>query len=250
MKPTHFLIAGAAALASAACNAEQQPQGTSGGATGPVQTVERPASGDWSEAVTMTNEGGFVMGNPNARVKLVEFGSMTCPACAAFDETGMPPLIDKYVKSGRVSFEFRNFVRDPFDLTASLVARCGGTASFFALTRALFADQSNWFGRIQGVTPEQNQAMQAMAPAQQFGEIAKIAGFSQFAAMRGVPSAKTSACLADESEINRLVQMNSETTNQYPNFTGTPAFVINGKMLDKTANWQTLEPQLKAALGS
>ena len=66
------------------------------------------------------------MGNPNAEVKLVEFGSMTCPHCAEFDEQGGKPLIDNYVKNGQVSFEFRNFVRDPFDMTASLIARCGG----------------------------------------------------------------------------------------------------------------------------
>ena len=249
MKPFYVLAAAAAIVASAACNAEKGTDGAAA-ASGPSQAVAPPKDGDWTKIVSQTADGGFVMGNPNAAVKLVEFGSMTCSHCADFEEAAGEPLLANYVKGGKVSFEFRNFVRDPFDLTAALVARCGGTASFFPLTRALFADQSNWFGRIQGVTPEQNQAMQGMAPAQQFGEIAKIAGFQQFAAMRGVPSAKTSACLADESEINRLVQMNSDATNQYPNFTGTPAFVINGKMLDKTANWQTLEPQLKAALGS
>ncbi len=249
MKPFYVLAAAGAIAASAACNAEKGTDG-SAAASGPAQAVAPPKDGDWTKMVTKTAEGGFVMGNPNAAVKLIEFGSMTCPHCADFEEEAGKPLVDNYVKNGKVSFEYRNFVRDPYDLTASLVARCGGTASFFPLTRALFADQSNWVGLVQGITPEQNQALQAMAPAQQFGEIAKIAGFPQFAAMRGVPSAKTSACLADETEINRLVQMNSDVTSQYPNFSGTPGFVINGKLLDKTANWQTLEPQLKAALGS
>ena len=82
MKRIHFLIAGATALAAGACSGEQKPQAGADGATGPVQKVERPASGDWSEAVVATNEGGFVMGSPEAPVKVVEFGSMTCPACA------------------------------------------------------------------------------------------------------------------------------------------------------------------------
>ena len=47
------------------------------------------------------------------------------------------PLIDNYVKTGQVSYEFRNYVRDPFDLTASLIARCNGAKSFFPLARAL-----------------------------------------------------------------------------------------------------------------
>jgi protein-disulfide isomerase len=44
--------------------------------------------------------------------------------------------------------------------------------------------------------------------------------------------------------------MAGDATTRFPDFKGTPAFVINGKMLDKTATWDSLEPQLKAALGT
>lgn len=248
MKPIHFLLAGAAALAGAACNAEQQPQGSAGGATGPVQSVERPASGDWSEAVTPTNEGGFIMGNPDAAVKLVEFGSMTCPHCGEFDETGVPPLVDKYVKSGKVSFEFRNFVRDPYDITAALIVRCNGAKSFFPLTRAMFEDQNEWTAKLQQVPADQMQALQTMEPAQQFAAIAKWAGFQQFAAMRGVPTAKSSQCLANQAEIDKLVQMTSDATSQYK-VPGTPSFLINGKLVENASDWKNLEPEIQQALG-
>ena len=66
--------------------------------------------------------------------------------------------------------------------------------------------------------------------------------------MRGVPTAKSTACLTDQNQVNKLVQMNSDTTNQYPDFQGTPGFIINGKLLKDTASWETLEPQLKDAL--
>lgn len=250
MKPFHVLVAAAAIVASAACNAEKGTDGGAAATSGPAKPVAAPKDGDWTKLVTVTDAGGFLMGNPAAPVKLVEYGSMTCPHCADFEEAGVKPLLANYVKGGNVSFEFRNFVRDPFDLTAALVARCGGTGSFFALTRALYADQDNWIGRIQSAPPAQTQAMQGMAPAQQFGAIAKIAGFPQFAAMRGLPSAKTSACLANEQEINRLVQMNSDVTSQFPQFPGTPSFTINGELVDKAASWPALEPKLKAALGS
>ena len=49
-----------------------------------------------------------MMGNPNAKVKLIEIGSLTCPHCREFDEKGVPTLIDKYVKTGQVSWEFRH----------------------------------------------------------------------------------------------------------------------------------------------
>lgn len=248
MKPIHLFVAVAAVLASAACNAEKgNDAGSPAGEK--VEAVAPPKGGDWTQIVTATPAGGFQMGNPNAAVKLVEFGSMTCPHCAAFDEEGVPTLIDKYVKSGRVAFEFRNYVRDPYDLTASLIARCNGAKSFFPLTRALFTDQKNWVAKLQTIPPQQQQAMTGLGPDRQFVEIAKAAGFQQWAAMRGLPSAKSSTCLADQAEINKLVQMTSDATSEYPEFPGTPTFVINGKMVEKAAAWEQLEPKLRDALG-
>ena len=46
------------------------------------------------------------MGNPAAAVKLVEYGSLSCPHCAHFAESGFKPLVDKYVDSGKVSYEY------------------------------------------------------------------------------------------------------------------------------------------------
>ena len=87
-----------------------------------VEQIAAPNGGDWAQTVTATPAGGFLMGNPDAKVKLVEYGSMTCGHCATFSEEGAPKLIEKYVKSGQVSFEFRNFVRDGADMAAALVS--------------------------------------------------------------------------------------------------------------------------------
>ena len=247
MKATHLLVAAAAILASAACNAEKNDSG--GGGAAQARGVPPPKGGDWTQMVKPTAAGGFQMGNPNAAVKLIEFGSMTCPHCREFDEKGAAPLIGKYVKTGRVAYEFRNYVRDPFDLAGALITRCNGARGFFPLTRAMYKDQLNWITKLQGVPPAQMQALSNLGPNKQFLEIAKLAGFQQWAAMRGVPSAKANACLANETEVNRLVQMNSDATTQFPDFQGTPTFILNGKMLDKTATWETLEPQLRKAVG-
>ena len=105
----------------------------------------------------------------------------------------MPPLIDNYVKSGQVSWEFRNYVRDAFDLAASLVARCNGAKSFFPLTRALYKDQPTWVAKIQAAPQAQLEAAAEPAANQQFVELAKVAGFQDWAAARGVPVAKTTS---------------------------------------------------------
>ncbi|QIL01790.1 thioredoxin domain-containing protein [Sphingomonas sinipercae] len=249
MKRISILLIGAAALSLAGCNDDKAGGNAATGSaqSGPVEKVARPADGDWSQAVAATHEGGFVMGNPDAKVKLVEFGSMTCPHCRDFDENGVPKLIDTYVKTGQVSFEFRNYVRDPYDIAAALIARCNGAKSFFPLTRGLYKDQEDWFMKLQKMPADQQQALQTLPPEKQFAAIADAAGFPAWAAMRGVPSAKSSQCLADQNAINKLVQMNSDATQQY-NVPGTPAFVINGELVPDAAAWNTLKPAIDKAL--
>lgn len=247
MKPSHFLAGAMALVAIAGCNSKQ-------GDAAPTQPVKLeqiapPKGGDWTQVVNPTPEGGFMMGNPNAKVKLIEFGSLTCPHCREFDETGADPLINTYVKSGNVSYEFRNYVRDAFDLTATLIARCNGAKGFFPLMRALFNDQPNWVAKIQETPQAQLEGLQNLPPNRQFVEMAKIAGLQQWAAMRGVPQAKSTQCLTDENSVNQLVQMTSNVTNDYPNFSGTPNFVINGKLDEKIAGWKQLDAALRTALG-
>ncbi|HEX8262031.1 MAG TPA: thioredoxin domain-containing protein, partial [Allosphingosinicella sp.] len=114
-----------------------------------------PTAVDWGRTVVATPEGGFRMGNPNARVKLVEYGSLTCGHCAAFSRQGMAPLVATYVKSGRVSYEYRNFILNGLDVAASLVARCGGPARFFPVADKFYATQPQWMGRVSALTAAQ-----------------------------------------------------------------------------------------------
>ena len=247
---TMFIALAAASFMTVACNAEKgADKGAAASST--VKPVAPPKDGNWSTVVSETNAGGFLMGNPNAKVQVVEFGSMTCPHCAEFDHEAMKTLTENYVKSGRVSLEFRNFVRDPYDVAASLVARCGGTTSFFGLTRGLYADQRDWIAKIQSADPAAMQQIQTLPPNQQFGEIARIAGFQDWAAMRGLPAEKTAACLANQSEVDRLVQMQNDAVSAY-DIPGTPSFLLNGELVQiepGSTPWQQLETKIKAALG-
>ena len=248
---TLFLALAAASFATAACNAEKAGNKNAAAASGPITPVAPPKNGDWTTVVSQTAEGGFLMGDPNAKVKIVEYGSLTCPHCAEFDETGAKPLIENYVKSGKVSYEFRNFVRDPFDVAASLVARCGGPASFFGLTRGFYADQRDWVGKIQAADQTKMQNIQNLPPNQQFVELAKVAGFQDWAAMRGLPAEKTNACLANQAEVDRLVQMQNDAVSAY-DIPGTPGFLLNGelvKMDNSSTVWNQLETRIKGALG-
>jgi protein-disulfide isomerase len=246
---TNKLIIAAAVLALAACNKDKEAPVGEKGPDVTAAPVPPPANGDWSTVVKATPEGGFVMGNPNAKVKLVEYGSMTCPHCAEFEEKGAGPLIDNYVKKGWVSYEFRNFVRDAVDITASVVARCNGESTFFALTRGMYADQRNWMEKLQAAPEAQAKSLETMSALQRTSTIADMAGFKTWAAQRGVPRAKLDQCLANQGELDKLVQVNADAVSQY-SIPGTPTFLINGSVVDKAATWEALEPKIKEAIAS
>src|SRR3546814_16566349 len=83
-------------------------------------------SAAWSQTVTTSPIGAFVVGNPAAKVRLVEYFSYTCHICADFTKASALPLKTGYIDRGLVLFEYRNLVSDPIDLTAALLARAGG----------------------------------------------------------------------------------------------------------------------------
>lgn len=245
MKPSVFLAAATAIVALAGCNKNQGNVTSSEPVK--LQQVAPPPGGDWTQVVNAT-AAGFMMGNPDAKVKLVEIGALTCPHCREFDEKGVPILVDKYVKSGQVSWEFRPYLLHGLDLPAVMIVRCNGAKTFFPLMRALYKDQTEWIGKVQAAPEAQQEQVQNLPIKQQFVTLAQMAGLQDWAAIRGVPQAKSNQCLSDENEINKLVQQSGDVTTQFPDFQGTPSFIINGTMLKDTATWDKLQPQLDEAL--
>ncbi len=227
----------------AACG---QQAGDTPKAVGPVVAVAAPAGTEWATTVVETPDGGMQMGNPNAPIKVVEYASMSCSHCAEFSEAASEPLKAKYVSTGKVSYELRNYVRDPMDLTATLLARCGGPGPFFPMAEQMFADQANWFTKVQAMTPADNQAMAALQPAQQMTKFATMLGLDNFVRQRGISAEKANACLANTAETDKLVKMRDRANTEF-NLQGTPTFLINGQVQANTGTWEQLEAKLKAA---
>ena len=113
-----------------------------------IAPIAPPAGSDWTKVIVETPEGGFRIGNPNAPVKLMEYGSFGCSHCAAFEAEGGEPLINGYVKSGRVSWEFRSYLIFAADPAISMLTRCHGPQAFFLLKQQLYATQADWEGRL------------------------------------------------------------------------------------------------------
>jgi len=251
MKVRNLLACSLAVVALAACNKKKDD-----GVSAPVAEdkiivtqATPPAGGTWADVVNMSSADGFVMGNPDAKVKLLEIGSLFCPYCKRFEDEGSPILVENYVKTGKVSWEFRPYViHGPIDVAANIVARCAGMKTFFPLTKALYKDQPTLEAKIQTVPQDKLAEIGNLPTNQVFVTYGNLLGLQDWAAARGLPQAKSNQCLADQKMIDREVQITSDVNSQYPEFAGTPSFVLNGKMLAKTGDWKTLQPQLDAAL--
>jgi protein-disulfide isomerase len=251
MKVSSLLACSMAVLALSACN-KNKNEGPSAAATNDSVTITQatpPPGGTWADVVNATSGGGYMMGNPNAKVKLLEIGSLSCPHCQKFEEEGAPNLIAKYVKAGTVSWEFRPYViHGVIDMAANLVATCNGAKTFFPLSTALYKDQASWLGKVETTPQDKLAQIQNLPTNQVFVQIANVLGLQDWAAARGVPQAKSNQCLSNQKMIDQQVQITSSVNSQFPDFAGTPSFVINGKLLSNTASWDKLEPQLQDAL--
>ena len=245
MKLTRLFALGllaAAPLALAACGDDAAPGEVAEGEALPAVTA--PPGTSWTETVTVTPEGGFLLGNPDAPLKLIEFASHTCGHCATFSVTGKQPLKSKYVASGVVSFEQREIFLNPFDIVIATMAQCGAKEQMQPLSDEVWQNLEAVFTGLQG-NPAAVQAAGALPPEQRFAKVAEVTGLLDFFAARGLSADQARTCLTDTANIDAMVKA-SEAQAQEVGVTGTPTFVLNGKKLDVNT-WEMLEPILQRA---
>lgn len=231
------------ALGLTACKKDAAADGGTAVSGAPIAKIAPPAGKNWSDVIATTPEGGYLMGNPQAPIKLVEYGSLTCPHCAEFAEKATAEIRDNYVASGRVSYEFRNFIRDAIDLTATQLTHCGSPESFFPLTEQVFANQKTFFEKAQVAgKPAQDAAFQ-QAPDKRGPAIGELTGLTEFFSARGISKDQANACLADTAKAEAMAANVTKQADQYQ-IEGTPTFLINGRKIDGNT-WELLKPELE-----
>lgn len=220
--------------------------GNSAASAAPAQ-AQRQAQRDWSAVYSISPAGGFVIGNPAAKVKLVEYMSLTCPHCAHFAESGWGALKAGFIRSGKVSLEVRNAVRDRYDLVATLLARCDGPKSSFVRNEALFARQDAWLARAASFDQAEGERLNGMSHQEAMTAMANGIGLDELLGPHGLPSARVKACLGNKAEQKKIAAMTKEAWEKR-RIPGTPAFLINGVLQEDVSSWETLEPRLRAAI--
>lgn len=162
---------------------------------------------EWKQVTE--GEFAYGFGEVEAPVKIVEFTDYECPFCARFVEQTYEQIKTKYVDSGKV----RYIVRDlplPFHQNAELAAvaaRCAAKdGKYLEMHDKLFEMQEEWSQ-----------------------ESSAESTFVSYAGELGLSTAGFESCLADEAVITK-VQNDAELAAQI-GASGTPTFIINGKLI-------------------
>jgi len=233
------------ALALVACG---KKDGDSAAPTsaGPIAKIVPPAGKAWTDVVTVTPEGGYLMGNPAAPIKLVEYGSLTCPHCAKLSQESFVPLTSKYVASGRVSYEFRSFAIHPQDVPLTMLTRCAPTEVFFPLVEQIYTNFDAMNAPYNDKpTIDRAQAAMQLPPTQRWAAFSEIVGYTQFFAQRGIPADKAKSCLADMTLAKQVADQSAKYGEA--GIDSTPTVLINDAKIDVKDSWASLEPALQNA---
>lgn len=212
----------------------------------PAAAPAAPTTALWSSKVTVSPIGAHIVGNPDAKVRLVEYYSYTCSHCGHFALTAAAPLKADYIDKGLVSVEYRNLIRDAFDLTAALLARCGTAKAFPGNHQAIFAAQAGWLGRVEKATQAQQTRWFEGALNDRLRRIAADTGLGTLMQRRGYTAAELDACLdsqVSQAEVIGMTNIGLKTDKVQ----GTPSFFIDGRDTG-VFDWPSLKTRLDLAI--
>ncbi len=209
---------------------------------GTVAALSAPAKPGWLLTFTLSSAGSHIIGNPSAPAKIVEYMSYTCGHCANFENNDAPVLKAQYIATGKASLEIRNLVLNSVDLTAAMLARCGGKARFFGNHKHLLATQKIWLGKAGQISKATDAKLQAEDYVGYMTGVYSETGLSNIMQQHGITFAQGKACLADKAAFKTILDMSDGGTKLGVN--GTPSFLINGVLQDNVHDFQSLKTKL------
>lgn len=150
------------------------------------------------------------MGDPDAPVTVIEYGSVTCSHCGRFHQEVFPQLQENYIDTGDVRFIFREVYQHRYGLWGGMVARCGGEMRYFGVIDRLMETQAEWLA----------------------GEPVDVAAnLRRIGRSVGLNDEQLDACLTDNAMAEAMLAVSEEQTAA-DNVQGTPSFIINGEFYE------------------
>lgn len=168
----------------------------------------------------------MALGPADAKVTIVEYASMTCPHCAAFNEQVFPKIKSEFIDTGKIRYIFREFPLDIKAAAGSMLSRCiakGDAAKYFAVTDLLFRQQNDWV--VKNTT-------------ETLTRIGKQAGLSQ---------QEVETCLKDQSLLDKIAA-DQKYASDVLKVDSTPTFFINGEKIKGETSFDEFAKRINAVL--
>jgi protein-disulfide isomerase len=149
---------------------------------------------------------GLVLGDPKAKVELIEYGDLQCPVCKAYSEEVLPDVIENQVHNGQAKVDFRNFI---------IIGPQSGPAGAAALAAGA---QGRGWNYLELFYRNQGKENSGYADDEFLKAVAKGAGVKDLAKWE------------TESKGTKFTDQVTKTTEeaQRLGFSGTPSFAIKG----------------------
>jgi len=165
------------------------------------------------------------LGSVDAKVVVIEWFSLTCTHCAAFQKETFPQVRAKLIDNGRVRYVWRDFPLDQVALTAAMVARALPPDRYEPFITALLASQDRWaFARGVNSTEE----------------------LAKFAALAGLSRASFNAVIGD-ADLKRAILTDQDQGEKKFGVNSTPTFVMNGKAIPGAVSYDDFAKAVDAA---
>jgi protein-disulfide isomerase len=175
---------------------------------------------------------GLVLGEPSAKVKLIEFGDLQCPICKEYSEQVIPEIVSGPVRTGEAKIEFRNFT------IISQQSVPAGAAAIAAGEQGRGWNYIELFYRNQGKEGSGYVTDEFMTSIAKGAKVPKIAKWDE------------------ERKSKRIVKEVKGTTSEASNrweFNGTPSFVVTGpggtESLGTPGSVEAIEEGIKSVAG-
>ncbi len=165
-------------------------------------------------------------GDPNAKVKIIEFADLRCPYCDQFFKNTEPQIISDYVKTGKAVFYFRHYAfLGPASTTAANAAECANDqGKFWAMHDYLY----------------QNQPDESDTSMYTTDKLTQIAG------TLGMDTNQFSSCLSNTTDSKNV--SDDLTAGQKAGVSGTPTVFINGTPIVGAQPYSVFQQAIDTAL--
>ncbi|GAB4491144.1 MAG: thioredoxin domain-containing protein [Anaerolineales bacterium] len=184
------------------------------------------------------------MGDPNAPVKIIEYSDFQCPYCVRFSTMTEPSIVEQYVVTGKVYFEYRSVGQfiGPESARAAEAAYCAGDqGKFWEMHDVIFANVS---GENRGSLSDARLTAFAEKLGLNMNNFKDCFTNGKYKARLLEDQQNAAKDITGTSNYAELVAANQYSAGGI----STPSFIVNGRLIPGAMPFEVFQQEIDAAL--